>query len=118
MFRVHLIEEFGEQLSRFFPKNITSPQRKSVRDVPPITQKKYLHLLGALLYLCKTRPDIATAVSFAACHSAHPTEGDFLELLHCLSYLRDTKEYGLLLKARVPGRDLILKCYVNASYST
>jgi hypothetical protein len=116
-----LIEEFDLELALHFKKMTTSPQRKAAMQSEldtPITQKKYLHLLGALLYLCKTRPDIATAVSFAACHSASPTEGHYMELLHCLNYLKGTKESGLLLKAGEPGRPLLLTCYVDASYLT
>ena len=78
----------------------------------------YLHLEGALIYLTKSRPDIHTAVSFGATHSVKPTRGDFEELIHCLKYLEATQEEGLILKAGEPNRDLILKCYVDASYLT
>ena len=78
----------------------------------------YLHLEGALIYLTKSRPDIQTAVSFGATHSVNPTWGDFEELIHCLKYLESTQDIGLILKAGEPNRDLILKCYVDASYLT
>ena len=114
-------EEFAVELSSHFPRSTTAPQRKAAMqstDTTPISQTTYLHLLGALLYLTKTRPDIATAVSFGATHSAKPTKGDYLELLHCLNYLKCTKSHGLLLRAGVPGRELQLTCYVDASYLT
>ena len=66
--------------------------------------------------MTKSRPDIHTAVSFGATHSVTPTRGDFEELIHCLKYLEATQEEGLILKAGEPNRDLILKCYVDASY--
>ena len=78
----------------------------------------YLHLKGALIYLTKSQPEIQTAVSFGATHSVNPTRRDFEELIHCLKYLESTKNIGLILKAGEPKRDLILKCYVDASYLT
>ena len=78
----------------------------------------YLHLKGALIYLTKSRPEIQTAVSFGATHSVNPTRRDFEELIHCLKYLESTKNIGLILKAGEPKRDLILKCYVDASRLT
>ena len=68
----------------------------------------------ALIYLTISRPDIQTAVSFGATHSAKPTRGDFEEL----KYLEATPEEGLVLKAGEPNRELVLKFYVDASYLT
>ena len=68
--------------------------------------------------MTKSRSDIQTAVSFGATHSVNPTRGDFEELIHCLKYLQSTQDIGLILKAGEPNRDLILKCYVDASYLT
>ena len=74
--------------------------------------------IGALIYMTKSRPDIHTAVSFGATHSVTPTRGDFEELIHCLKYLEATQDEGLVLHAGEPNRELILKCYVDASYLT
>ena len=88
-------------------------------DQTPIDRQKYLHLLGALIYITKSRPDIATAVSFAATQSVSPTEGAYEELLRCVSYLWRTQEVGLVLHANTSGSsELKLKCYVDASYLT
>jgi hypothetical protein len=66
--------------------------------------------------LTKSRPDIATAVSFASTHAAKPTVGAFYDMLYILNYLRDTAEQGLILHRGEPGRALVLTCYVDASY--
>jgi hypothetical protein len=81
-------------------------------------QKEYLHLLGALIYLTKSRPDIATAVSFGATSAASPTVGAFADLLHCVGYLYDTQDDGLILLRGETNRPLTLTCYVDASYLT
>ena len=116
-----LFDEYAEELREHRVREPISPQRtntsRSERD-DPMDPSEYLHLEGALIYLTKSRPDIQTAVSFGATHSVTPTRGDFDELIHCLKYLQSTAEYGLVLKAGEPYRDLVLKCYVDASYLT
>jgi hypothetical protein len=116
-----LLLEYQELLALHEKRFASSPQRQTdfqSKDDEPISQTTYLHLLGALIYLTKSRPDISTAVSFAATHSAKPTQGAYIELLHCLRYLRDTKSHGLRLLAGTAGRPLQLRCYVDASYLT
>jgi hypothetical protein len=87
-------------------------------DSTPFSRHDYLHLLGALIYVTKSRPDIATAVSFAATHAVTPTVGAYQELLRCVQYLWNTQEAGLVLHTGNPGAELKLKCYVDASYLT
>ena len=48
----------------------------------------YLHLLGQLNYLTNSRPDILTAVSYAATRSKQPTQLDYEDLLLIVAYLR------------------------------
>jgi histone deacetylase 1/2 len=114
-----LLDTYSVELEAI--KHTLSPQHlPSLQDFDetPIEQVKYLSLLGALIYLTKSRPDIATAVSFASVFSAKPTAGAYTELLFCLKYLSDTKHLGLLLKRGEANRELILTCYVDASYLT
>ena len=95
-----------------------SNMNKDDWDETPMNRTKYLHLLGALLYLTRSRPDIATAVSFGATHAVSPTEGAYKELLRCVQYLYNTREVGLVLRHGNPKGELRLKCYVDASYLT
>jgi hypothetical protein len=114
-------EEYSEELAKYFKRATQAPQRKrdmQSGDETPISQTVYLRLLGILNYLTKTRPEISTACSFGATKAAHPTQGDMVELLHCLHYLKCTKDKGLMLLAGEPGRELVLTCYVDASYLT
>jgi len=103
-----LFEEYMPQLqllrSASAPQHLTHLQNS---DSTPMNQTDYLHLLGALIYLTKSRPDISTAVSFAAVHAAAPTRGAFHELLHCLRYLYDTKTEGLIIRAGRSDRELL-----------
>jgi hypothetical protein len=112
-----LLEEYSSELASI--KATLSPQHlPNLQDFDetPIEQVTYLHLLGALIYLTKSRPDIATAVSFASVFAAMPTAGAYVELLFCLKYLSCTKDLGLMLKLGESNRELVLTCYVDASY--
>jgi hypothetical protein len=117
-----LFLEYADQLDKLIVRGKPVPLRPydpdKVQSSPAISQTAYLHLLGALIYLCKSRPDIATAVSFAATFAAKPTSGAFTELLLILRYLRDTKDKGLILRTGVPNAPLVLTCYCDASYLT
>jgi histone deacetylase 1/2 len=79
---------------------------------------EYLHLLGMLNYLTKSRPDICTALSFAATHSRNPHDEHFLQLLDVVRYLWDTKHKSLIIRSGDGFQPLTLTCYVDASYLT
>jgi hypothetical protein len=117
-----LLEEHADAIGLESFRGIPSPQRVTdrllIENSEEIGRTEYLHLLGALIYLTKSRPDIATAVSFCACYSAKPTIGAYAELLQILHYLRRTKGCGLILRAGLSNRELMLRCYVDASYLT
>ena len=72
--------------------------------------KQYMTLLGSLMYIVKSRPDIATAVSFAATKSQSASQYDYDNLLHIVKYLYQTKDKGLRIQGGEPNRTLILTC--------
>ena len=117
-----LFAEFHPELMRNTSR-VDTPHSGSTESSPswdstPVDRLKYLHLLGALIYLTLSRPDIATAVSFGATHSVSPSEGAYRELLRCVQYLYNTQEVGLQLHRGEPDGPLTLRCYVDASYLT
>lgn len=116
-----IFEEYYTRLTG--SKRKRTPQRARAtqsHDLTPMERTEYLHLLGALIYLTKSRPDITTAVSFGATHSVHPTQGHFDELIHCVNYLHDTRDQGLLIQKGKGQKDATLRitAYVDASYLT
>ena len=68
--------------------------------------------------MTKTRPEIATSVSFSATYAAKPTVGAWKEMILILKYLASTSTSGIVLHAGLAGRELSLRCYVDASYLT
>jgi hypothetical protein len=94
---------FAEFIPEAMPgTNKVTAQRSKISDQDwdqtPIQGTKYLHLLGALLYVTKSRPDKATVVSFAATYAISPT---YDELLRCVQYLHRAQEVGLILRTGI-----------------
>ena len=103
--------------------NYSYPSRQYISDKVmldrlPVDRIMYLTLLGGLIYMLKTRPDIGFAVSNAATKSTSPDSVDWLKLKTILYYLFNTRSYGLVLEKIEPGCQLVLDCSVDASYLT
>jgi histone deacetylase 1/2 len=59
----------------------------------------YRSFTGILNYLsCRTRPDLASAVSILSRFNQWPGLSHWKEVFHCSKYLQGTKDLGLLLK--------------------
>ena len=106
-------------------RKVNQPQRAKRMDTnnvndqekEPCEQREYLHLLGMLNYIAHSRPDISTALSYAATKNSNPTKEDFNELLLVVDYLWQTKEKGLILHpTQERNSPLKLICHVDASY--
>lgn len=77
----------------------------------------FMELLGSLLYLVRTRPDISYAVNRLAMRAREATEKDLSALMRILAYLYDTQELGITL---LPGNTDVLRlmAWSDASYAT
>ncbi|GJS82681.1 copia protein [Tanacetum coccineum] len=60
-----------------------------------VDQTKYLSMIGRLMYLTASRPDIAFATFVCARYQAHPTEKHLKEVKRFFRYLRQTINMGL-----------------------
>jgi hypothetical protein len=94
------------------PSHPYPPLPKDSDPAPqPADHYAYLRLLGILLYLTKSRPDIMAAVSFAGTKSNR----DMSDLYYVVEYLRATQDFGHILhKSNMSA--LRLYCEVDASY--
>ena len=96
--------------------SITINDEPNEQKVQHIEVKKYMRLLGILMYLCKSRPDILAATSFGATKSKSPTVADFNDLYCIVEYLRATEHLGHIIRKSSNGQLLQLYCEVDASY--
>nr|GEW42522.1 retrovirus-related Pol polyprotein from transposon TNT 1-94 [Tanacetum cinerariifolium] len=62
----------------------------------PIDQMKYRSMVGALMYLTVSRPDIMHATCYCARYQAKPTEKHLTAVKRIFQYLKDTIHIGLL----------------------
>nr|GEY18289.1 Gag-Pol polyprotein [Tanacetum cinerariifolium] len=61
----------------------------------PIDQTKYQSMVGALMYLNASRPDIVHATCYCARYQAKPTEKHLTTVKRIFRYLKDTINIGL-----------------------
>ena len=81
-------------------KAVVSPMeinlKNSIEDPsPPVEINKYRRLIGSLIFLCNTRPDISFAVGVLSRFSSKPRETHWRAGLRILKYLKGTLEYGI-----------------------
>ena len=87
----------------------------SEEDKRAVDITTFLRLLGILMYLTKSRPEISTAVSFGATNSHNPLQHHYKELLHVVEFLRATPDDGLIIRVSHDGK-IQFYCQVDASY--
>jgi len=93
------------------------PRTKNPTVDEPVEQREYLHLLGMLMYMTHSRPDIQTALSYASTKNTNPTKRDFQALLDIVDYLDNTSDLGSTIHPSAEGNSpLKLVCHVDASY--
>ncbi|GKA61961.1 retrovirus-related pol polyprotein from transposon TNT 1-94 [Tanacetum coccineum] len=61
----------------------------------PVDQMKYCSMVGALMYLTSSRPDIIHATCYYARYQARPTEKHLKEVKQIFRYLKNTINMGL-----------------------
>jgi hypothetical protein len=95
----------------------------TMRDI-----RLYLRLLGLLIFLIKTRPDIAFAVSAAGTKSANPTDQDYENLLKIVFYLKGNATAGITYHSDYPNAkrndndkleigDVVIVAHADASFN-
>ncbi|BBN67319.1 transposable element gene [Prunus dulcis] len=67
-------------------------------DQVPTNKERYQRLVGRLIYLSLTRPDMAYTVSVASQFMHLPSEDHMATVMHILSYLKSSPRRGLLFK--------------------
>ena len=68
---------------------------KTSSDLGEIDPHLYRQLIGSLMYLVKTRPDICYAVNVLNQFMSQPRQTHWIAAKYVLKYLRGTVGYGL-----------------------
>ncbi|KNZ55400.1 hypothetical protein VP01_2694g2 [Puccinia sorghi] len=78
----------------------------------------YRSYTGMLNYLaCRTRPDLASAVSILSRFNQRPGIQHWKEVLHVWKYLQGTKDMGLLLEPRSSDLEERIQFYTDATWA-
>jgi hypothetical protein len=64
-------------------------------DGEVVDQREYMSMIGFLLYLTVTRPDIQFAVELCACFQASPHSSHQMIVQRIFRYLKHTPEFGI-----------------------
>ena len=83
-------------------------------DDPIVDKSAYQRLVGRLIYLAHTRPDIAFAVSVVSRFMHNPKETHLKAIHRILHYLKGNPGRGILFKK---GESLTLEAYTDADYA-
>ncbi|KAK1649516.1 hypothetical protein QYE76_067321, partial [Lolium multiflorum] len=79
-----------------------------------VDQKVYRSMIGSLLYLCASRPDIVLSVGVCARYQASPKDSHLMALKRIFRYFVDTPRYGLWYPK---GSSFILNGYTDADWA-
>ncbi|KNZ57474.1 hypothetical protein VP01_214g7 [Puccinia sorghi] len=78
----------------------------------------YRSYTGMLNYLaCRTRPDLAAAVSILCRFNQRPGLSHWKEVLHCWKYLKGTQNRALLLKPKATALEERIQFYTDATWA-
>ena len=104
----HRLCEAGRRSPKWRKKKSCTPPKD-----PPVDKGSYQRLVGKLIYLAHTRPDIAYAVSVVS-QFMHCPKTSHLQAAHrILHYLKGTPGKGILFRR---GRKLTIEAYTDADH--
>ncbi|GJU04493.1 retrovirus-related pol polyprotein from transposon TNT 1-94 [Tanacetum coccineum] len=73
----------------------TKPKMDADLSGTPIDQTRYQSMIGSLMYLTSSRPDLVKAVCYRACYQERPTKKHLKEVKRIFQYLKGTINIGL-----------------------
>jgi hypothetical protein len=79
---------------------ITNPKKVIALDLELVDPTLYKPLIGSLMYLVNTKPDICFAVNTLSRFMVEPRQEHWVAAKYVLRYLRGPMEYGLKISWR------------------
>lgn len=93
---------------------VTGCSLSSNDESPIVNQPTYRSMIGSILYLTGTRPNIMHAVEIVGRFQANPKESHLRAVKRIFKYLQGTQEFGLWYPKDI---DLTLHAYTNADWA-
>ena len=114
-YTLDLLSDVGMLGCRAASTPIDPNHKVTAQSGEPVDKERYQRLVGRLLYLCHTRPDIAFAVSVVSRYM-HEPRSDHLEAVNrILRYLKGTPGRGLLFES---NKHLVIDGYCDADWAS
>lgn len=85
-------------------------------DEPEVDATKFRQVVGALRYLCNTRPDIAFSVGLISRVMDRPRTSHLAAAKRILRYVKDTMAYGILLPSKCRENEKGLYGFTDADW--
>jgi hypothetical protein len=94
------------------------PGSKLIKDEKgkTVDATEYKRMIGCLMYLLATRPDLTFSVCLAARYMERPTEMHLASVKRILRYLKGTLSFGMMYK-NGDGQDLIMQGWTDSDYA-
>ena len=110
-----ILKKYGmEECKPVSTPMITGCNLSSNDDSPMVNQLEYRSMIGSLLYLTGTRPDIMHAVWIVGRFQANPKESHLQAVKIIFKYLQGTQDFGLWYPKNA---DLTLHAYTDADWA-
>ncbi|XP_057442142.1 uncharacterized mitochondrial protein AtMg00810-like [Lotus japonicus] len=92
-----LVKKFGLEKSSH-KKTLAATHVKLTKDGQgeDVDQSLYRSMIGSLLYLTTSRPDITFAVGVCARYQSAPKASHLLQVKRIIKYINSTSDYGIL----------------------
>ena len=94
---------------------VTGCKLSKIDDSENVEQKIYISIIGNLLYVTTTRPDVMNVVCQVAQFQSSPKDSHFLAVKRILRYLKGTTDYGLWYPK---GNNLDLYAFTDADWAS
>ncbi|GKB67190.1 hypothetical protein Tco_0928602 [Tanacetum coccineum] len=95
-YTMDLLKKHGMEKCDTISTPMTTTKLEADLQGTQVDQTKYRSMIGGLMYLTASRPNIAFATFVCARYQAHPTEKHLKEVKTIFQYLRQTINMGLL----------------------
>ena len=108
-----LLKKFGMEGCKTAPTPASACQQGTGEPLP--TNNYYRQMVGSLIYLMATRPDICSAVTNLSKHLENPTDLDLQAAKRVLRYLAGTYTMGVKYEKGVDALDLL--CFSDSDWA-
>ena len=112
---MEVLERFGmDKSNSVLNPMVPGEKLQKDQDGMKIDSTYYKQIVGSLMYLTATRPDVMFAVSLISRYMEHPTKLHLQAATKILRYLRGTADYGVFYKK---GGNEELVAYTDSDYA-